>query len=166
MFGCIWFGWEQGNQAIRRWRELECLRQILLSLKGEVRCGSSSLEYIFGQIENRLGNSTEEQHCRAWLAALAADLKRGEESFSKLWEMERCCFWEGGCQKEEENRLLQSLGTSLGAVDQRQQLELLSYYLEQLEDLIKTVREEGKVRSRLYRNLGVLGAAFLMVLLL
>lgn len=166
MLGCMWFGWEQGNQAIRRWRELECLRQILLSLKGEVRYGSSSLESIFERIGSRLGDRVEEQHCKAWLTALVTDLRQGEACFSELWERERRLFWEGGCHKNEENHLLQSLGTSLGAVDQRQQLELLSYYLEQLEDLTETAREEGTVRSRLYRNLGVLGAAFLMVLLL
>ena len=166
MVGCVWFGWAQGEQAVRRWRELDYLRQILLSLKGEVRYGSLALQQVFERIEKRFGDSAAARHCKAWLNALVTDLEKGAESFCELWEKERRIFWEGGCHQEEENRLLQNLGTSLGALDQKQQLEMLTYYLEQLEEIAKTAQEEGKIRSRLYRNLGVLGAAFLMVLLL
>lgn len=98
-----------------------------------------------------------------FLQDCSARCERGE-SFPDSWK----AAVEGGRAQRtpEENRLMLEIGGILGSYDADSQIAELRSILARLEVCRKAAEEHRKQRAKLYRSLGMLGAAAIAVLFL
>ena len=143
-------------------RILEKLLQMVICLKGEIRCGNASLPDAFYGAAGRMNGKYRE-----FLISAADRMKAG--TGEKLSQICRECAENAlkkSCLTHGEKDAFFSLGEHLGYLDLEMQMKQLSLYEENLEEEISRLKEEASVKKRLYRSLGILGGLLLAVLLI
>ena len=142
-------------------RILEKLLQMVICLKGEIRCGNASLPDAFYGAAGRMNGKYRE-----FLITAADRMKAGKGE--KLSQICRECAENSlkkSCLTHGEKDAFFSIGKYLGYLDREMQLRQLSLYEKNLEGEIRLLKEEAFGKKKLYRGLGVLGGLLLAVLL-
>ena len=143
-------------------RILEKLLQMVICLKGEIRCGNASLPDAFYGAAGRMNGKYRE-----FLISAADRMKAG--TGEKLSQICRECAESAlkkSCLTHGEKDAFFSVGEYLGYMDLEMQIKQLSLYEKNLEEEISRLKEEASVKKRLYRSLGILGGLLLAVLLI
>lgn len=92
-------------------------------------------------------------------------------------EMKNICdlgiVWEKAVEKQQygfldddEKELIKDIGRKLGKSDISGQLNAIRYEKAEIEKMIRSAEEETCNKSKLYRSLGVLGGAFIIIMLI
>ena len=124
ILGGAGIGYAGSRELTEREKNLEILLQILFLLKGEIRCGNSSLSEAFGEIAGKIEGSFSK------ILLDAAQEMRGSGG-SNLTEILEHCIQKNiylqnfaGAHKNEEEgiEILQTLGRRLGYLDREQQI--------------------------------------------
>ena len=142
-------------------RILEKLLQMVICLKGEIRCGNASLPDAFYGAAGRMNGKYRE-----FLISAADRMKAG--TGEKLSQICRECAESAlkkSCLTHGEKDAFFSVGEYLGYMDLEMQIKQLSLYEKNLEEEISRLKEEASGKKRLYRSLGILGGLLLAVLL-
>ncbi len=146
-----------------------------LARKAEtIRCLIDALERMEHELSFRLtpvpelllelSESVEGEAGSFFTFCLNALPELGERSLSQIWEDgSRTCFTSIG---QEELRILQSLGQTLGRYDAEGQRGALLRAREELSCRLRVAREERKRLGKVYSALGVAAGVFLTILLL
>ena len=142
-------------------RILEKLLQMVICLKGEIRCGNASLPDAFYGAAGRMNGKYRE-----FLITATDRMKAGKGE--KLSQICRECAetsLKKSCLTSGEKDAFFSFGEYLGYMDLEMQIKQLSLYEKNLEEEISRLKEEASGKKRLYRSLGILGGLLLAVLL-
>ena len=142
-------------------RILEKLLQMVICLKGEIRCGNASLPDAFYGAAGRMNGKYRE-----FLISAADRMKAG--TGEKLSQICRECAESAlkkSCLTHGEKDAFFSIGKYLGYLDREMQLRQLSLYEKNLEVEIGNLKKEASGKKKLYRGLGVFGGLLLAVLL-
>ena len=142
-------------------RILEKLLQMVICLKGEIRCGNASLPDAFYGAAGRMNGKYRE-----FLISAADRMKAG--TGEKLSQICRECAESAlkkSCLTHGEKDAFFSIGKYLGYLDREMQLRQLSLYEKNLEVEIGNLKREASGKKKLYRGLGVFGGLLLAVLL-
>lgn len=142
-------------------RTLENLLQMVICLKGEIRCGNASLPDAFYGAAGRMSGKYRE-----FLINAADRMKAG--TGEKLSQICRDCAERSlkkSCLTPGEKDAFFSVGEYLGYMDLEMQLRQLSLYEKNLEEEILKRKEAVSGKKKLYRGLGILGGLLLAVLL-
>lgn len=142
-------------------RILEKLLQMVICLKGEIRCGNASLPDAFYGAAGRMNGKYRE-----FLISAADRMKAG--TGEKLSQICRECAENAlkkSCLTHGEKDAFFSIGKYLGYLDREMQLRQLSLYEKNLEVEIGNLKKEASGKKKLYRGLGVFGGLLLAVLL-
>ena len=142
-------------------RTLENLLQMVICLKGEIRCGNASLPDAFYGAAGRMNGKYRE-----FLINAADRMKAG--TGEKLSQICRDCAKSSlkkSCLTQEEKDAFFCIGEYLGYMDLEMQMRQLSLYEKNLEEEILKRKEEVSGKKKLYRGLGILGGLLLAVLL-
>ena len=141
-------------------RILEKLLQMVICLKGEIRCGNASLPDAFYGAAGRMNGKYRE-----FLISAADRMKAG--TGEKLSQICRECAESAlkkSCLTHGEKDAFFSFGY-LGYMDLEMQMRQLSLYENNLEAEILKRKAEVSGKKKLYQGIGILGGLLLAVLL-
>lgn len=164
VFAGAGFGACPVHKMKERIKEFEEFYLCLLRLKSEINHGGKPLpEAIKAAADNRKkGNSGV---FRTVMSELAKRMEQGKESYESLL---RSCVEEGFREsviaKEEQDALIDTF-LLLGGGDKERQVQLLSYYAENIRLSVVQEKQKQKEMSYVYRSLGILGGIFLSVIM-
>lgn len=161
IFAGVGMGFEKSAEFTRREKYLTELIQIVLFLRGEIRCGNSSLAEAFYHISLKMSGVFSE-----FAGALSAEMKSAKgESFGELFR--RCVIERAGrlSFSREEQAAFMEIGNHLGYLDREMQLQQLALCQEELERLRENLRLDMAGKKKIYRGLGLFGALLLSVLI-
>ena len=137
-------------------KDLNDLKQTFHMIRSELKYTRAIFEDIFekmgDKIEGPIGN---------WLTHLQKSLheKKGM-TFWELWKMSIDQELKESNLKKEDLEELKLVGKNL------EQFETIDLFIEQLEYKIQRTRENYETKGKLYRSFGIMGGAFLVILLL
>lgn len=144
-----------------RIEELECMKKMLMQLKGEIRYHHAMLPEGFrataGRMENLYGtllkNVSEEME------------EMDGQTLAQIWEKNvRVVLKESALSKEDKERLV-AFGGQMGYLDIEMQINSIELYMEQLQEEIKNAKEGLKRNGKLYRTMGVIAGIFVVILI-
>lgn len=147
-----------------RIKEQETLYFCLLRLKSEINHGGKPLpEAIKCATAGKCMGYGGRYH--TIMNELAGRLKQGREAYETIL---RECIERGTeddvITKEEREAFFETF-LLLGGGDKEKQIQMLSYYIENVRSGINAEKQKRKEKSYLYRSLGILGGVFLAVLM-
>lgn len=145
----------------RTWRF--CFR-FFFFLKGEIRCGNSSLPDAFREIAAKISG---------FFGTILRDAAQEmEDTGGKNLEeiMEFCIqrnFYQGnpgGSQRKEEMEILRTLGRRLGYLDREMQIKQIELLETDVEEQRRQLREKMPEQKKICQSLGIMGGILLAVL--
>lgn len=144
--------------------EFEELYFCLLRLKSEISHGGKPLpEAIKTAADSKRDGKTGIY--RTVMKKLAYRLEKGREAYeTQLRECTEEGFRDSVITKEEQEAFVDTFSL-LGGGDKEKQVQMLSYYAENVRLAIAQEKQKKKERSYLYRSLGILGGIFLSVIM-
>lgn len=148
----------------RKRKEPGDFAQILFFLKGEIRCGNSSLPDAFREIAAKISG---------FFGTILRDAAQEmEDTGGKNLEeiMEFCIqrnFYQGnpgGSQRKEEMEILRTLGRRLGYLDREMQIKQIELLETDVEEQRRQLREKMPEQKKICQSLGIMGGILLAVL--
>lgn len=148
----------RGLQA--RWAQLRELVAALEEMERELQYRLTPLpELLAGLAAHTAGQ------VGVFFSRCAQEMDRlGERTFSRLWG--QALAESGMALAEEDIRLLEELGTSLGRYDGRSQCQAIAQIRSRLEKNLAAALERRDRLGRVYGVLGLAAGAFLVILLI
>ena len=154
-------GMIKGQELQKRLSDMLEIKRIFIILKSQIEYTRSTFPAVFGQMARRCDGIYKE-----WLLYLAKELNKCQANRIRN-------IWEDGVDevlfktqlKKTELELIKSVGTNLGQLDIESQTNAICLFLEQWEETIQKTRADLDAKKRLSNLLGVLGGAFLVILL-
>jgi stage III sporulation protein AB len=158
------FGTCPVHKMKERTKEFEALYFCLLRLKSEISHGGRPLPEALKAAADSKKEGVEGIY-RGVMRNLAARLEKGREAYEvQLRECVADAFSDTVITKEEQEAFLDTF-LLLGGADKEKQVQMLSYYAENVRLSIAQEKQKKKEKSYLYRSLGVLGGIFLAVIM-
>lgn len=147
-----------------RTKEFETLYFCLLRLKSEISHGGKPLpEAIKAAADSK--KEVNEGIYRGVMRNLACRLEKGREAYEiQLRECVKEGFRDTVITQEEQDAFVDTF-LLLGGGDREKQVQMLSYYAENVRLAIAQEKQKKKEKSYLYRSLGILGGIFLAVIM-
>ena len=161
LFSGTGLGLCKSMELTARLRILEELVQLLLLLKGEIRCTGAALEDAFGDVAAKMSGEY-----RLFLTETARRLqKRPGITFDTIFR--ECAIRNLPLQKlsVQERESFLSLGEKLGYLDREMQVAQLTLLEEELSMLIRSLKSVMPKQQKTYRSMGILGGMLLAILL-
>lgn len=147
-----------------RAKEFEELYFCLLRLKSEICHGGKPLpEAIRAAADSKKDGKTGIY--RTVMSSFASRLERGREAYEI--QLRNCTeegFADSVLTKEEQDAFVDTF-LLLGGGDKEKQVQMLSYYAENVRLAIVQEKQKRKDKSYLYRSIGILGGIFLSVIM-
>lgn len=144
-----------------RLKILEKLAQLLLLLKGEIRCTGATLEDAFLDAAAKMPGEY-----RLFLKETAGWLQqRPGITFDEIFRECAARLLPLYKLSEEERESFLSLGEKLGYLDREMQVAQLTLLEEELGYRIKTLKSAMPKQQKTYQSMGILGGILLAVLL-
>ena len=144
-----------------RLKILEKLAQLLLLLKGEIRCTGATLEDAFLDAAAKMPGEY-----RLFLKETAGWLQqRPGITFDEIFRECAVRLLPLYRLSEEERESFLSLGEKLGYLDREMQVAQLTLLEEELGYRIKTLKSAMPKQQKTYQSMGILGGILLAVLL-
>jgi stage III sporulation protein AB len=155
------FGFFQALQLARRPRQIRELISVLQRLETEIVYGATPLPAAL----RRLAGATAEP-LASLLRQVAGELaQRTQTPLAELWRQAAERAWRRSAMKEPEYETFVRLGASLGMSDRTDQAKHLKLAVAQLNAEEESAREEQKKYETMWRSLGVLVGALIVILM-
>lgn len=159
-------GWGMGNWRSRQYqqriKDLQILQLIISCLIGEISYARNTLPEAFSRISEKVASPFRE-----YLQSVAKRLKEqtGEPFVRILKEQEQTVREKTSLREEDWDLFLQTLG-HLGYLDAKMQIQLLESGKTELAMQEEKLRHQLPEQKRVWQSLGILGGAFLVVILI
>ena len=145
----------------KRYRLLMEWEKIILLLQQEISC-----HVPLGEAYRRVGSRVCDPF-GSFMRGLSEQLDdHGGKPFQEIFAQESRRCLAGGCLTGEDLRQICMLGELMGFTDRQTQKNLLDRYRKEQEIRLAQLREALPGKQKLYRSMGILGGAFLGILLL
>jgi stage III sporulation protein AB len=100
-----------------------------------------------------------------FLQSVAEELEGGQGEFSQIWKNKLKEKIPAMQFREQDRGDLEELGTMLGYLDVKMQLQSIELYQRRVETSIKELQDQKEKRSRLYPLLGTISGVLLCILI-
>lgn len=155
------FGFYQAQQYARRPKQIGDLIRALQRLETEIVYGSTPLPAALMQVAHT---------CPAPLHLLfrhAAEelLRAGGRSVQTIWQQTVAADWKLTSMKAGEQHIFRQLGSTLGLSDGADQVKHLRLAVQQLQGEWEGAQEERKRYESMWRSLGLLMGALIVILM-
>jgi stage III sporulation protein AB len=157
---CAWFGWLRGQRLTERVREIRRLIYMLQRLETEIAFSATPLVQAVQRIA---GHPTTRD--AQFFRRLADDLAARPEHVRTVWQSLLDAERMRGPLQAAELEALAQLGESLGISDREDQIKHLHLAVSRLLAAVEEARAEEQKYRAMWRSLGVLGGALLVVLM-
>lgn len=160
--GSLGVGDVAARELGKRVAQLEELQRLLLILQGEIRCVRLTLPTACELLAKKARSPFQQ-----FFEQIAEDLKmRTGRTAGEIWsrnlnEIRKTLFL---TKKEQQD--LEEFGQLLGQMDMPMQLSVIEFYQEKLALSLAEAKETAGSRQRLYRYLGALGGAALVLVIM
>ena len=147
-------GWGMGNWRSRQYqqriKDLQILQLIISCLIGEISYARNTLPEAFSRISEKVASPFQE-----YLQSVAKRLKEQEQTVRQKTSL----------REEDWDLFLQTLG-HLGYLDAKMQIQLLESGRTELAMREEKLQHQLPEQKRVWQSLGILGGAFLVVILI
>lgn len=159
--GSTGIGMSMARELELRTQELAVLQHLMLALRGEIRYMHQPLSEAFVCLAEKAPAPFE-----AFFSCMADELKmRCGNTAEEIWRRNLKKCLPNLHISSQEYAEFEKLGSMLGYLDVKMQIDTLDHYLEQLKISSVQAMEAAKSRRRLYQYMGALGGAALVVLI-
>ena len=160
LFSGTGLGLCKSMELTARLKILEKLAQLLLLLKGEIRCTGATLEDAFLDAAAKMPGEY-----RLFLKETAGWLQQPGITFDEIFRECAVRLLPLHRLSEEERESFLSLGEKLGYLDREMQVAQLTLLEEELDYRIKILKSAMPKQQKTYQSMGILGGILLAVLL-
>ncbi|KZE74243.1 stage III sporulation protein AB [Paenibacillus elgii] len=155
------FGFYQASQLSRRPRQIADLIRMLQRLETEIVYGFTPLPDAL-----RRAARADDSPAGALFAAAAEELgKPGGRSVQAVWEHSVSRGWKTTSMKAAERDILLQLGSTLGLTDRDDQVKHLRLTVSSLQGEADIARDERERYERMWKSLGLLMGALVVILM-
>ena len=161
LFSGTGLGLCKSMELTARLKILERLIQLLLLLKGEIRCTGAALEDAFLDVAVKMP-----EEYKLFLEEMAGSLqKRPGITFDIIFR--ECAVRNLPLQKlsVQEKECFLSLGGKLGYLDKEMQVAQLALLEEELSERAKSLKSAMPKQQKTYKSMGILGGMLLAILM-
>lgn len=155
------FGFYQALQYSRRPKQIAELIRSLQRLETEIVYGSTPLEEALGKIARTCAQPVNVLFLQSSEALGQADGR----SVQHIWQQTIAEHWQLTSMKAGEQDIMRQLGYTLGLSDSTDQVKHLRLGLQQLQNELEGAQEERKRYESMWRSLGLLMGALLVILM-
>ena len=160
IFASAGLGYLKSRELMLHEKNLEEFLQVILCLKGEIRCGNSSLSDALRDTACRCRGRYEE-----FLERVAACIEANtEEKLSIIFQNCTENYLTDLKLDEDERRKISLLGEKLGYLDREMQIRQLELYETDFLYLLQNLRKDKEEKKKIYRSLGAMGGILLAIL--
>ena len=160
IFASAGLGYLKSRELMLHEKNLEEFLQVILCLKGEIRCGNSSLSDALRDTACRCRGRYEE-----FLERVAACIEANtEEKLSIIFQNCTENYLTDIKLDEDERRKISLLGEKLGYLDREMQIRQLELYETDFLYLLQNLRKDKEEKKKIYRSLGAMGGILLAIL--
>lgn len=153
-------GWLQARQYANRPNQIRRLILALKRLETEIMYGFTPLPDAFRRIGEQSGEPIKAIFTTAADNMSSPNRYTAQESLQLAAEK----VWKYTAMKAPEQEVIRQLSYTLGTSDRKDQLGHLATAVRQLESEESTAREEQARYEKMYRSLGLLCGAFIVIL--
>ncbi|GIQ70692.1 stage III sporulation protein AB [Xylanibacillus composti] len=157
----LWAGLHMASRYANRPKQLRQLRHALQRLETEIVYGYTPLSEAFA----RLAIHAAPPFASLFERMSASLRQSGSGSAADCWEREWSRAWEYTALRATDREVLLQLGRTLGVSDREDQMKHLHLAMRQLQAEEETAKEEQARYERMWRSLGLLGAALIVILM-
>jgi stage III sporulation protein AB len=162
LFAGTAFGFYKASRYARRPRELRHLAHALTTLETEIVFGVTPLPAALARVASAVPRPLSDLFHSA---AERLREQRGERSADDCWKEAVEREWPKTALQRTERETLLSLGASLGVTDREDQAKHIRLCIAQLQAEELTARDEQARYEKMWRSLGALGAALVVILM-
>ncbi|MFY9114000.1 MAG: hypothetical protein WAO23_02010 [Dethiobacteria bacterium] len=157
---CYLWGEFKARSFTLRLHQLQQFRQTFNLLSAEISYTGTPLPAAFRNISRRIGGAVGSIFERAGGLILTGGDIGAQDAWRKaLGEVYPRLFI-----SEDDRRIVEQLGTSLGMVDREGQIKQIGLILSLLEDALHHAEEKRRRNERMWRYLGLLGGLVLVII--
>ena len=152
IFASAGLGYLKSRELTLHEKNLEDFLQVILCLKGEIRCGNSSLPDALRDTAYRCRGRYEE-----FLERVAACIEANtEEKLSVIFQNCTENYLADLKLDDDERRKISLLGEKLGYLDREMQIRQLELYETDFLYLLQNLRKDKEEKKKIYRSLGAM----------
>lgn len=157
----LWAGFYMASRYAKRPKQLRQLRHALQRLETEIVYGITPLPEAFARLALHMASPFASLFER-----MSASLQQsGNGSAADCWEREWSLIWEYTALRSSDREILLQFGRTLGVSDREDQMKHLHLAMRQLQAEEESAKEEQAKYERMWRSLGLLGAALIVILM-
>lgn len=156
-----WIGWQLASQYRRRPQEIRQVHTALSLLEMEMVYGNRPLEEICRLIGEREKGVIGEIFRRSAHQLAHDDADDTYRCFQNAIQQ----VWEQGAMQESERKVLLDLSAVLGRSHRENQIQQIQAAREQMKLEEKKARQEQEQYEKMFRTLGMLAGAMIVILL-
>jgi stage III sporulation protein AB len=161
VFACAMLGFAQARRLRERPLQIRRFIIILQQLETEITYGFTPLPEALA----KLARQTTEP-ISSFLNEVARRLQAAERlTVRQVWDLSLNDFWPSTAMKEAERETIHQLGNTLGTTDREDQLKHLRLAANQLVGREADAMEDQRRYEKMWRSLGVLGGALIVVIM-
>ncbi|CAM4232282.1 stage III sporulation protein SpoIIIAB [Paenibacillus tarimensis] len=161
MFAGTMFGFQQAARYTDRTAQLRQLIHALQRLETEIGYGQTPLPEALERSAGHIPGPVPE----LFRNAASRLVSENGLSFRECWEGTLEAGWGRTAMRQSEKSSLSRLGAALGISDREDQLKHLRLAMLQIQTEEETAREEQARYSKMWKSLGVLAAALVVILI-
>lgn len=167
MTGSTGVGMYFGSNLQDRLGKLQMIKRHFMAMRGDIGYSGTTLPEALETMAEKLSQSGECREFQEFYQEVSQRLLAREGiPFREIWEEAIERHLKKTTLNKNDLQLLSSLGGQFGYLDREMQLKTIDLYLERLEEeRLLEVQKAGE-KMRLYRTLGILAGAFLIVVML
>ncbi|WP_199620163.1 stage III sporulation protein SpoIIIAB [Paenibacillus alkalitolerans] len=162
MFAGTAYGFFRASRYARRPRELRHLAHALTTLESEIVFGVTPLPAALKRVASAVPAPLSELFLSA-----SGKLREGvgERTADECWKAAVTEAWPYTALRDAERETMLSLGASLGVTDREDQAKHIRLCIVQLQAEEISARDEQARYEKMWRSLGALGAALVVILM-
>jgi stage III sporulation protein AB len=155
------FGFYQAQQFARRPKQIGDMIRALQRLETEIVYGSTPLPEALMQVARSCPRPVQ-----AIFSHAAGELTKAEgRSVQQIWRQAVLSVWKLTSMKPAEQEIVSQFGSTLGTSDGADQVKHLRLAVLQLQGELETAQEERKRYESMWRSLGLLLGALIVILM-
>lgn len=155
------FGFYKASQYANRPKQIRQLIQALQRLETEITYGYTPLPEALGNLALQ-----QSEPLRSMFQEVADRLSAGSGATTlDSWQQAIQTVWKKTAMKSSERQTLSQLGFTLGISDRQDQIKHLRLAMNQLQSEEDAARDDQKRYESMWRSLGALGGALVVILM-
>ncbi|MDF2964175.1 MAG: stage sporulation protein [Paenibacillus sp.] len=161
LLSATWFGFYQAQQFARRPKQIADMIRALQRLETEMVYGSTPLPDALLHVANTCPSPVH-----LIFSHVAEELlKAGGRSVQQIWQQTVNAVWKHTSMKPGEQDIVRQLGFTLGLSDVTDQVKHLRLAVQQLQGELESAQEDRKRYESMWRSLGLLMGALIVILM-